>query len=1130
MILAEVRISRATAVCSDVTGEELAAITSLGVVEDYSKPAVDRADFSGLTALSSLEFSMSPKLTSIPARAFSELPALTFLFISESGVETIHENAFSGLANLEELSLAENSISVLPRDVFHGQRELKVVYLGDNNIRVIPNGLFAGPAALERIILNHNDIRVIQEEAFSGLANLTELNLSTNDLTSLPGGVFEGLGKLLDLYLNGNPQLTELDEDIFQGLQDLERLFLHDSGLESLPEGIFSGPTGLTFLNLSANELESLPAEIFDPFGQELASLYLSNNRISALDEDIFVGLAGLSALLLNGNKLSALPTDLFDPLDDSLLYLYLYDNQISALHEDIFDGLTGLLSLYLNGNELSALPTDLFDPLDDSLSYLYLYDNQISALHEDIFDGLTGLLRLYLNGNELSSLPTDLFDPLDDSLSYLYLYDNQISALDVAIFDGLTGLSNLRLNGNDLSTLDQDIFNGLTGLRTLYLARNDIATLDADIFDPLGTDLTRLSLGSNDLTTLPAGIFDGLDGLTALDLSCNALTSLELNRFSPFASSLVSLDLSGNRFAVQPTDANIRATLSNLQTLGLGANTDCVLPNNALLRSLSVRGVALDPLFDSATRDYMVQIASNTQEVTINYAASDPLAKVSLASAGGLVVKDADPNRPGLQFDFTAEGVEYIDGFTEVPKEFIEYLFIINIVSEDGSVTAYHRLDFVRIPTIMEVRLFDLALENIPLDPDFDIETRNYNARVDEAMVRTTVMAVPLDPDASIETFVDGDRAPDGVIDLELGWNDISVVVTSSDGSTAGTYRVLVLRGAVPPPRPKKILRIEPEISGIVVSPGDSVNLAVSIYGRQNLLDNDLAVGRTITWDDGDAGGVLVGGGAEINYTSPENPGRYAVNVAVAEEDCFGDASQCSAQFEITVRRLSAGQQATAAPVDPVGRIPEILVDAGGVAYEVLTPVDGGRYVGDGFGLTAPPGAVPNGEFIGISILKGEPASNVGQMHHRFVLGGSWHHVDVVDDQRAPITGYRLNRPAEVCIPLPPELRSRIDGVVIVASRDDSFAVLTSVVRLGSRGEIQICGSISKLPARIAAAREGAPPQLPTPVPVAADQSLPETGGQPPNSPLLALLAIVGAAWVMAGTYFALLGKRKPS
>ena len=1129
MILAEVQISRASAECSDVTGEELAAITSLGVVEDYSKPAVDRADFSGLTALSSLEFSMSPKLTSIPARAFSELPALTFLFISESGVETIHENAFSGLANLEELSLAENSISVLPRDVFDGQRELIVVYLDDNNIRVIPNGLFAGPAALERINLARNDIRVIQEEAFSGLTNLTELNLSTNDLTTLPGGVFEGLdnleklwlaenkltalpkdifkdiSRLLDLYLNGNPQLTELDEDIFQGLQALERLFLHDSGLESLPEGIFdeltglralylsnnaiasldegifSGLTGLTFLNLSANELESLPAEIFDPFGQELASLYLSNNRISALDEDIFVGLAGLTALLLNGN-------------------------------------------------ELSALPTDLFDPLDDSLSYLYLYDNQISALHEDIFDGLTGLLRLYLNGNELSSLPTDLFDPLDDSLSYLYLYDNQISALDVAIFDGLTGLSNLRLNGNDLSTLNQDIFNGLTGLQTLYLARNDIATLDADIFDPLGPGLTRLSLGSNDLMTLPAGIFDGLAGLTALDLSCNALTSLELNRFSPFASSLVSLDLSGNQFAVQPTDANIRATLSNLQTLGLGANADCVLPNNALLRSLSVRGVALDPLFDSATRNYMLQIASNTQEVTINYAASDPLAKVSLASTGGLVVKDADPNSPGLQFDFTAEGVEYIDGFTEVPKEFIEYRFIINIVSEDGSVTTSYILDFVRIPTIMEVRLFDLALENIPLDPDFDIETRNYNARVDETMVRTTVMAVPLDPDASIETFVDGDRAPDGVIDLELGWNDISVIVTSSDGSTAGTYRVLVLRGAVPPPRPKKILRIEPEISGIVVSPGDSVNLAVSIYGRQNLLDNDLAVGRTITWDDGDAGGVLVGGGAEINYTSPENPGRYAVNVAVAEEDCFGDASQCSAQFEITVRRLSAGQQATAAPVDPVGLIPEILVDAGGVAYEVLTPVDGGRYVGDGFGLTAPPGAVPNGEFIGISILKGEPASNVGQMHHRFVLGGSWHHVDVVDDQRTPITGYRLNRPAEVCVPLPPELRSRIDGVVIVASRDDSFAVLTSVVRLGSRGEIQICGSISKLPARIAAAREGAPPQLPTPVPVAADQSLPETGGQPPNSPLLALLAIVGAAWVMAGTYFALLGKRKPS
>ena len=126
-------------------------------------------------------------------------------------------------------------------------------------------------------------------------------------------------------------------------------------------------------------------------------------------------------------------------------------------------------------------------------------------------------------------------------------------------------------------------------------------------------------------------------------------------------------------------------------------------------------------------------------------------------------------------------------------------------------------------------------------------------------------------------------------------------------------------------------ILRIEPSIRSVTLRAGDMVRLAVDVYGRQELLDSSLAIGRTLIWDDGDAGGVIVGGGAEITYAAPENPGRYTVTANVSEADCFGNENQCSATFEITVRRPSAAVEPTPAPVNPAGTIPTILTDSDG-------------------------------------------------------------------------------------------------------------------------------------------------------------------------------------------------------
>ena len=52
-------------------------------------------------------------------------------------------------------------------------------------------------------------------------------------------------------------------------------------------------------------------------------------------------------------------------------------------------------------------------------------------------------------------------------------------------------------------------------------------------------------------------------------------------------------------------------------------------------------------------------------------------------------------------------------------------------------------------------------------------------------------------------------------------------------------------------------------------------------------------------------------------------------------------------------------------------GEIPEVLVDPDGRQHTVFTPEQGGTFDGDSVALSAVPGIVPNGELIGLRMVK---------------------------------------------------------------------------------------------------------------------------------------------------------------
>ena len=324
------------------------------------------------------------------------------------------------------------------------------------------------------------------------------------------------------------------------------------------------------------------------------------------------------------------------------------------------------------------------------------------------------------------------------------------------------------------------------------------------------------------------------------------------------------------------------------------------------------------------------------------------------------------------------------------------------------------------------------------------------------------------------------------------------------------------------------KILRITPQIRSVTISPRDRVRVGVNVYGMQNILDNKLGNNVTFQWSVSPSYGSIkesvsgtdddsVPDEREVIFTAPSSPGRYALRAVLDSWECaYSDdkSGDCVAEIEVVVRRPSAVASAEATPANPAGAIPSILTDSDGNQYEVFTPEEGGNFIGDDVTVSAESGAIPNGEIIGIRAEAGEYASNVGQTHHRVTLDGMYYGISAVDASGYPLSGYLLDDPAEVCIPVPSRLKSNISDITMVSVRDDgTFAVLSSSIRLGTAG-VKMCAALSTISARVAAAHIGSPSALPSPTPPPTPID-PDTGGTTPplSTSGLILLIILGSA-----------------
>ena len=137
-----------------------------------------------------------------------------------------------------------------------------------------------------------------------------------------------------------------------------------------------------------------------------------------------------------------------------------------------------------------------------------------------------------------------------------------------------------------------------------------------------------------------------------------------------------------------------------------------------------------------------------------------------------------------------------------------------VHVTAEDGVTTRIYTVVVTRSKTV-EALSTDASLRSISLSGidfgTFDPVTTSYTADVTNDVTQTTVTPVRNDVEAAHVIKLDGVQDAEGVIDLVVGANVITVEVTAEDGETTRTYTVTVTREDAPASTPEPAPAPEP-------------------------------------------------------------------------------------------------------------------------------------------------------------------------------------------------------------------------------------------------------------------------------------------------------------------------------
>lgn len=312
-------------------------------------------------------------------------------------------------------------------------------------------------------------------------------------------------------------------------------------------------------------------------------------------------------------------------------------------------------------------------------------------------------------------------------------------------------------------------------------------------------------------------------------------------------------------------------AILYTLVITRLGANAT----NNADLQALSLSMGVLDPAFNSAITSYSAVVADTVTNTTVTATTADANARVSISG------------QPA-----TAGTASYT-----VALNFGTNLVPVVVTAADGVTTKTYNLSITRAAS-GDANLSALSLSSGTLNPAFSAAVTSYTANVPNTVTSVQVTAVAA---AGATLLINGapvaSGTPSAPINLNVGVNNISVMVTAQDAVTTKVYTIAVQRAA----------SSNADLSSLVVNTATitpAFAAGTTSYSAQ--VANSIT-SVTVTAATADSGASLLINGQNVPSGTPSsaialNVGSNTVNVIVTAAD-----SVTSKVYTITITRAAS-------------------------------------------------------------------------------------------------------------------------------------------------------------------------------------------------------------------------------
>ena len=798
--------------------------------------------------------------------------------------------------------------------------------------------------------------------------------------------------------------------------------------------------------------------------------------------------------------------------------------------------------------------------------AYFDFSDNQLTTIPNYLFQGMK-IHQLNLSGNAITNLPHQAFagltDASDDYDTWIDLSDNMLTAAGIPyrVFDGVPHITGLSLNNNAITEVNTRWFEYLINLGRLqstattlpdvlglHLGGNEVTkhyywhkAFPADmLFDEVmyqGTEAGKMLLANikermADPKETGAPNLSNLN-LDAIDNIQNSVIALGQCPANLVSGPIGAVDINGDPVACEQaprwtppwaTDTAPEPPDPTTSTTGITADEIVITFDHARATAgtpritqfqLRYRQLPDDPEETWEQPWRTVPISLTFESKTLSFPGLTPvtLYQFQMRSFAG--------NQPSRTITFT-QGTW--------PQEWPEGTDIAQAqqpAAESGKrsvrLTFTHRQITNEDPQTQEalaITGYQLRYRPVTADPD-DPWTQDWrDLNVD--------ISTPGPKSIIIEPLLEGVRYQFQIRPISVGPTEVATITQAT---------VLAL---------PKANAIRPMIREVSVQAGQQVRLEVDVISLQDTVLNDLADDSdsvmVFRWTESPSGGgtfATPSSDRRVVYTAPDLPGTYTI-LAEAQPDGIcrdhhnaklgisaEDRARCIATITVRVSRAPGAVEPEADPINPAGLIPTSLTDNAGIAYAVFTPVDGGTFSGEGITISAPAGAIPDQQLLGVAAARSDIPVPTPFPGARLTIAAPYYTVNGVQRTGdAPVSGFALDDPIRACMPIPPMFRADISDVAVIsrAQSDGSITILTSSIRQTESG-LAACGNIGQLPATVAVANIGVIEA--TPEPPAPEEDLPDTGGTTPG-PWASTWAAIAAALVLTTATIAAITTRR--